>query len=533
MKKPGILTGALVGALLTAALVAALFLASRLVGLPFVPFDVFDWTSRTLPGSLITFGIDAMVGVIGALGLGPTSAVAKLAEQTLAIAGLWVTGIAAGAVLFAVLRWREFRPWYLPGLVLGAVVGVPVLLISGSLNQTATTPPVFGALWILLAFGAWGVALAWAYHRLRAPADASAATAERMDRRTFLVRLGGATATITVAGAAVGALAASRRGSGRVTVGQPWSATHRLPNAGAAVQPAPGTRPEFTPVAEHYRIDINTRPPTIQEAEWRLGVSGLVEQPVEFTLQQLRAYPPMDQFITLECISNRVAGDLIGTQRWTGVSLQRLLPDLRLRPNATHLKLRAADGFYETVALGEVRADPRIMFAYAWNGLPLPAEHGFPLRIYIPDRFGMKQPKWITSIEALDHWEPGYWVERGWDREARMRATAVIDTVASNMMIGQPNERMRIPVGGIAFAGARGISRVEVRVDDGPWQEARLREPLSEKTWVIWRYDWPFQEGDHTLIVRCWDGSGTPQIVEPSPPHPAGATGLDSERVML
>ena len=214
------------------------------------------------------------------------------------------------------------------------------------------------------------------------------------------------------------------------------------------------------------------------------------------------------------------------------MSVQRLLPDLGLRPNATHLLIRSIDGFYETVALEEIRNDERIMLCYAWNGLPLPAGHGFPLRIYIPDRYGMKQPKWIESIEAIDHWEPGYWVERGWDREARIKTTSVIDVVSSNMMIGQPGETL-IPIGGIAFAGARGISRVEVRVDEGPWREARIREALSEKSWVIWRYEWPFEEGEHTFTVRCWDGDGTPQIAEMSPVRPDGATGLHSKTVML
>ena len=117
------------------------------------------------------------------------------------------------------------------------------------------------------------------------------------------------------------------------------------------------------------------------------------------------------------------------------MSLQRLLPDLHLKPGATHLKIRSADEFYEIVALEVIRSDPRVMLTYAWDGVPLHVDHGFPLRIYIPDHYGMKQPKWIESIEVMDHWEPGYWVTRGWSKEARMRATSVIDTVAVDMMI--------------------------------------------------------------------------------------------------
>lgn len=141
-----------------------------------------------------------------------------------------------------------------------------------------------------------------------------------------------------------------------------------------------------------------------------------------------------------------------------------------------------------------IASDERIMLCYAWDGQPIPFDHGFPLLIWLPDRYGMKQPKWITDIEVTDKYKPGYWVERSWDEVARVKATSVIDTVAVNDII-EANGQMLIPVGGIAFAGARGISRVEVSVDDGPWREAQLRTPLSETTWVIWRYDWPFQEG--------------------------------------
>ncbi len=521
--------------MLTAALIALLFLARQLAGLPFVPFDVFDWTARALPGDVITFGIDSMVAIIRGLDLGPTSAVAKIAEQIMAIGGLFVTGIIAGALLFAVLRRVPKTRWYVAGLLLGALVAVPVLLISVTINRSAPAGPLVGAIWILLAFGLWGLALAWVYRRLSdEQAGIAGGGGAEMDRRLFMIRLVGATATMTLIGAGAGAAVARTRAGRRAAArGEAWSATHALPNAGAEIAPVRGTRPEFTTVPEHYRIDINTRPPVIDEENWRLRVSGLVESPRELTLAQLRAYAPMHQLITLECISNPVAGDLISTQRWTGVSMQRLLPDLDLSPAATHLLIRSADGFYETVALDTIRADERVMLAYDWDGLPLTSGHGFPLRIYIPNLYGMKQPKWIESIEALDHWEPGYWVERGWDRDARIKTTSVIDTVSSNMMIGQGQDAGRIPIGGIAFAGARGISSVEIRVDNGPWEPARLREPLSDRTWVIWRYDWPFSEGSHTFTARCRDGDGTPQVAAMTPVRPDGATGLHSRTVML
>jgi Mo-co oxidoreductase dimerisation domain len=145
----------------------------------------------------------------------------------------------------------------------------------------------------------------------------------------------------------------------------------------------------------------------------------------------------------------------------------------------------------------------------------------------------MKQPKWIESLEATDHWELGYWVQRGWNEVAQMHATSVIDTVAVDMTIIGADRRKLVPIGGIAHAGARGISKVEVQVDDGPWEQAQLRAPLSQLTWVIWKYDWPFQSGKHTFTVRCYDGNGTRQIATPSPAAPDGATGLQNRSVML
>src|SRR5439155_10482390 len=143
-----------------------------------------------------------------------------------------------------------------------------------------------------------------------------------------------------------------------------------------------------------------------------------------------------------------------------------------------------ADGFWEVVALDTIRRDDRVMLAYAWDGVPLPVEHGFPLRLYVPNLYGMKQPKWITAIEAIDHWEAGYWVSRGWDREGLMEPTSVIDVVSVDAVASV------ITAGGIAHAGARGIAKVEVRVDEGEWREARLRTPLSATTWVIWGGEW-------------------------------------------
>jgi len=548
-RSPGAVAGALLGAALTAAQLAIMSLGHLLAGLAFPPFSLFDWTSRHIPGPLITFGIDSMVSTIRALGIGEISQAAKAAEQTLAVVGVMVLGALAGAVLFALLRrWRGRWSGAPAGAAFGGLLALLLLPVILRSDQASTASPWANIAWILLAYAAWGAVLGRAWLRLAGPATtpvaaavageagvSPVAVAEAVDRRRFMVRLGGATALVTVAGASVSAwLAGMKESARRAASGVPWSATHPLPNADATVQPVPGTRPELTPVANHYRIDINTSPPVLNEATWRLQLSGLVEQPRSWTLAELRQdYPPLDQFITLACISNPIAGSLTSTQRWTGVPLLRLLDQVRRLPAATHLRIHSADDFHETLAIADAMADERIMLTYAWDGLPLPTGHGFPLRIYRPDRYGMKQPKWITSIEAIAGDEDGYWVERGWDRVARMRTTSVIDTVGVDMMLAGADDTTIIPVGGIAHAGARGISRVEVQVDDGEWQPAELRDPLSDRTWVLWRFAWPFRPGEHTFTVRCFEGDGTPQIATRSPVRPSGATGLHHEEVML
>ncbi len=537
--KPGLLTGALLALLLTLSLMAALYLADRAAGLPFVPFDLFDWIARRLPGDVITRGIDTMVALINDLSLGETSSTAKTLETLMALALFLAGGGVAGTLLFAVLRRvdgaRGPAAPYVAGLLGGAVLGLPLIAISQGVNTTATAPDSTRVLWLAAAFLAWGAGIAWAYLRLNAlPAARDAGEppgVERLSRRAFLVRVGGTTATLTVVGAGVAAYLEWRDNQqyeARVARNRAAAVPDDLPNARAAVEPAPGTRPEYTPLESHYRIDINLRPPEIDGDTWRLRIDGLVDRPAELTLDDLRSnYEPLDQYVTLACISNPIAGDLIGTTRWTGASLRDVLADVGVQDGATHLRIRSGDGFHETLALDIAISDPRVMLTYDWDGVPLLHGHGFPLRIYIPDRYGMKQPKWITDIEVVDHDEDGYWVERGWDREARMRTTSVIDVVAADMAYEQDG-RTFVPIGGIAHAGARGIASVEVRVDDGEWVPAQLRQPLSDTTWVIWRYDWPFEAGSHRFAVRCTDGEGTPQTTDNNPTKPSGATGIHS-----
>jgi DMSO/TMAO reductase YedYZ molybdopterin-dependent catalytic subunit len=519
MRTRAFFRGAGSGALVTLCTLAVFSLGAAWARRSFVPFDLFDAVSRRLPGAWVTRGIDTMVRTLSALGARDLSKSAKRSEHALAVLGVLAAGVGLGALLH-LPRWRR-RP---AALSTGAVAGLAAAALG--VWALVSTPPSASAmqlLWMAAVFVAWGTALAWT--SVRQEGVGTVHPAEQSDRRRFLVRLAGFTASVTVVGAYV-ALRSNR--TARPIAAGRWSSSNPLPNAGARVHPVPGTRAEFTALEDHYRIDINSMPPQLDGASWRLEVKGLVEQPLKLALDDLKRHPQLDQFVTLSCISNPVGGDLIGTTRWSGVSLQQLLPGLKLKPEATHLKLTAADGFYEVLPLDVVRSDPRVMLTWAWDGVPLTAAHGFPLRVYIPGRYGMKQPKWIESIEALDHWQPGYWVERGWDKEALMKTTSFIDAVDVAHAVADASGAQRVAVGGMAHAGTRGISRVELRLDDGPWQLAALRAPLSATTWVVWRSEVQLPAGAHTLTVRAYDGSGALQIEQGAPPHPSGASGWQS-----
>jgi DMSO/TMAO reductase YedYZ molybdopterin-dependent catalytic subunit len=343
----------------------------------------------------------------------------------------------------------------------------------------------------MATFVAWGLLFGWTHDSLR-----GVLISHDAGRRSFLMRLCAATLGTTAVATIAGALGGRW---GRAATGPRWSDDHALPNATSRVVPVPGTRAEFTRLEDHYRIDTNTRAPQLDADSWQLASGGLVDRPRSFTLAELRMLPATHQFITLSCISNPVGGDLIGTTRWSGVSLQQLLRALAVQRAATHLKVTSADGFYEVVALDTVRSDPRVMLAYDWDGVALSTEHGFPLRLYVPDVYGMKQPKWIVRIEALDHWEPGFWVVRGWDRDGHVKTTAAVDAIERHGDV--------VEVGGFAYAGAREIGRVEVRADGGEWQPAQIREPLSGTTWVMWRTEFRLPDGEHRFAVRAFERS--------------------------
>lgn len=539
--------GSLVGVMLAAPMIAMMYVAQHLVKLSFTPFDLFDWIARLLPGPVVTFGIDRMVDMLLLFGAS-VSGTAKTAEQSMAVGLFFVGVIVATIIVFWYVEARDQAEWGGLGPLLGVILGIPAGIVTAYIGQS-TLHPAINFLWVFALFITWGNLTVKSGRKLltvpATPAELESAedgeevqeerSVQVIDRRKFLIQMGVATATITVAGAGLGrTLAVSERERLENELAAIQSRQMpdmppmiELPNEGDPVKPVLGTRPEYTAVRDHYQIFIRSQPTIIDGDTWELPITGLVDNPVNLTLSDIRNnYEPRNEFVTLSCISNRVGGDLISTTYWTGVSVQDILAEVRPQSNARYMIIKSGDGFYETVDLDLIMSDERIMFAYAWDGRPIPFDHGFPLRIWIPDRFGMKQPKWITEIEIVKDYRAGYWVERDWDEDAIVRATSVIDTVAVDSVVEKDGQKF-VPIGGIAYAGVRGISKVEIQVyNRGEWYEAELRKPLSEATWVIWRVDWPFEEGNHDFEVRAVEADGTPQIEEFNSPRPSGATGL-------
>ncbi len=532
MKKPSIVFGALIGALTSLPLMAVAFLGQQLFGLPFPPFDLFDWIARTLPGGLITFGIDSMIAIIRGLNLGQTSNLAKAGERATAL----VLFIVVSALFGLLLSWfTRRRSEYALSWNLGAslALGLVLLMVHASLSLPGPSLAV-SALWIGALMLVWGYSLDWLF-RVGPPAMAQEAEAP-LSRRQFIYLVGGGVLTVGLGSLALSRLGAEPSSSaGSSSANSPGDLPDLTRTSGPAAspppeilsarpEPAPGVRPELTPSEDFYTVDINAVAPRVDGENWRLRLEGLVDNPLVLTLDDIRSRPAFSQVITLSCISNPIGGDLISTAVWTGIRVKDLLAEVGLQPDAQELAIESVDGFYESVPMSELM-DDRTLLVYEMNGEPLTITHGFPLRIYIPNHYGMKQPKWIERMEVIDHNGPGYWVDRGWSEQAIVNSTSVVDAVETASVDAQNGT---VPMGGIAYTGARGVSKVEVQIDDGPWESAQLRDPgLSPLSWVQWRYDWPAQAGQHTARVRAYDGGGGLQSVAVRGARPDGATGID------
>ncbi|QDY10590.1 molybdopterin-binding oxidoreductase [Micromonospora sp. HM134] len=289
--------------------------------------------------------------------------------------------------------------------------------------------------------------------------------------------------------------------------------------------------PYTTPNSGFYRIDTALVVPQVDPETWRLRIHGRVRNPIELTFAELLARPMVERYVTLACVSNEVGGDLIGNARWLGVPLKELLDEADPEEGADQVVGRSVDGWTCGTPTAVLRDGRDALLAVGMNGEPLPVEHGFPVRMVVPGLYGyVSACKWVTELELTSFADfDAYWVPRGWSAQGPVKTQSRIDT---------PRSRNRLTAGevtvaGVAWAQHRGISRVEVRVDGGAWQEATLAPAVSVDTWVQWSWRWPATPGEHTLQVRATDRDGETQTPLTAPVAPDGATGWHSVTVTV
>jgi DMSO/TMAO reductase YedYZ molybdopterin-dependent catalytic subunit len=229
------------------------------------------------------------------------------------------------------------------------------------------------------------------------------------------------------------------------------------------------------------------------------------------------------------CISFTYGSDLISTTRWTGVRLRDVLQRAGIKDGVVDLVCRGAGGYSDSIPLAKA-LEPTTLLVYGMNGDALPQQHGFPCRLYVANLYGEKNVKWLQEIELVDSDYLGFWQERGWSDTATEHVLSFIDTPHGK---ATPDADGNVPVAGISFAGARGISTVEVQVDDGEWQPATVEPYDPALIWQRWRFDWKPTPGNYHLTVRATDSAGMLQIEEQTDPHPDGMTGYNTVRIQI
>ncbi len=290
----------------------------------------------------------------------------------------------------------------------------------------------------------------------------------------------------------------------------------------------------ITPNDKFYCVTKNVVDPQVDESLWRLEVSGLVQNGQSYDFAALKALPAVEQETTLMCISNGLGAGLMSNAKWRGIPLHTFLQSASPLPSATKVRLHGVDNYADTFPL-EKAMDPTTLVAYEMNGERLPDRHGFPARIVVPGYFGEKNVKWLTRIELTGDEAEGFYEKQGWGPNFIIPTRSRFDQPDDYAWFSLTNSPEGIPLKGIAFAGNRGVSRVEVSLDGGQsWQGAQITYPGTKLTWVLWRFDWkPAGPGEHKLVVRATDGTGAMQREEKERGQFSGTTGFHQITVYL
>jgi DMSO/TMAO reductase YedYZ molybdopterin-dependent catalytic subunit len=416
--------------------------------------------------------------------------------------------------------WGQVVIW-----AIGAV-GVLAAVTRANTSMLAFAPSALAAL-------AGVVTLRLLIRRLPPTAGTTTEAATAFDRRRFLAWAGGA--------AAIGALAAiggyaMQAGSRAVTAVREAITLPRAAVAASVPQGAElgidGLAPVITPNVDFYRIDTALAVPAVTPEEWSLRIHGDVEREVTLTWDELLALPLEESVTTLACVSNEVGGGLIGNAVWLGYPIRELLARAVPGADADMVLSRSIDGFTASTPLEVLQDDRNAILAVGMNGDPLPAEHGFPVRMVVPGLYGyVSATKWVTELEVTRYdAASAYWTDRGWSERGPIKLSSRIDVPRS----GQQVSAGTVVVAGVAWHQHVGVAGVDVQVDGGAWRPATLASAISDDTWVQWRFEWPdAAAGTHSLRVRATGADGSVQVSREQGVVPDGATGLHERTITV
>jgi DMSO/TMAO reductase YedYZ molybdopterin-dependent catalytic subunit len=481
-----------------------IFVAQSLFPLvSFPPARVASLLVTAVPGDFATLMIERLGhAALRALGVGVNLGTVLLGGYL----GLWIATVAE--------EWRRARRALISAVVLFMVA---MLLNLGTVGATALTPAIFYVLAAyLFARVAAQVPLLAAVGAAGSP-DEEAKASGSTSRRSFLARLGWVTALAAAAGLFARPFLRSNRAADIVPADKPWKPPSDDPNFPTVA----GLAPEITSNEDFYNVDINVVKPMVDGERWRLTVRGLVDTPFELSYMGLqKEFEVVEMAHTLTCISNEVGGDLISTAVWRGVRLRDVLEKGGLKGGVVDIVFRAAEGYSDSIPLAKA-LEPTTLLVFGMNGVALPKEHGFPVRVIVPGIYGMKNVKWVTEIEAVGTDYQGYWMVRGWSDVARVKTSSRIDAPQHGAVVREGST-----IAGVAWAGDRGVERVEISTDRGAtWQPAQLKRELSPLAWRLWAVSLPPGSKGRRIMVRAIDKTGSVQTYHSSRPHPDGASG--------
>jgi len=514
--KPRQPNGALLGACAAGLTLGATLLVRLTTGLPALSEIVGNGVALLLPGSVFGTLIDTLQERGRPLLLLGTSVAIVLVG---AVLGWWLArrgwlAVAPYPAAPALRRGRAVVRWLVPGLGLWVLTLPLVALGEGSLAVPSTAAALVD--WLLLT-GLVELLLGLPQRGGSHPGRLVRSANGTFPRRTFLAGAGGVLGVISLGYLGFNVLSASSPPVPQLNLGKvPGSPGDELPTG-------------LTPTADFYVVSKDLfGPPSVDASSWQLQLGG--RHPYSLGYQELLAEPHLTQTQTLECISNPVGGTLISTGIWRGVQLSRLLQRAGVPAGTKQVLFGCVDGYTESLELDQAMA-PSTLLVDRLNGAPLTAQHGFPARVLVVDHYGMKNPKWLNSIKFSSEPYFGYWEQQGWNAGAYPRIFSRFDFPSGNSSLGAGRSYL---LTGIAYAGTRGISQVEISVDGSKnWLKADLRAPLSPYTWTLWSFPWRPASGFYTLRLRARDGRGNYQQPGQGQTYPNGANGLQQLTVLV